>query len=76
MNQETSPQRLVADLQPATQPGADQAAQIPPLSLRRDLVAMLPYLNRSEFCRRSGWDQAREVDCRVSRVIRANSGHR
>lgn len=39
-----------------------------PLLLRRDLMAMLPYLNRTEFCRRQGWEQARQVDCGFKQV--------
>ena len=39
---------------------------------RRDLRAILPYLNRKEFESRSGWDQARQVEGALQRLAAAS----
>jgi len=70
MNQEIRPSILgatpISDNEPGLMPG--DHGELRPLLLRRDLAAMLPYLNRTEFCRRQGWEQARQVDCGFKQV--------
>lgn len=65
MNQEFKPSAF--DVAPPAEgdqpPSARHPDEYRPLLLRRDLIAILPYLNRTEFCRRPGWEQARQVDC-------------
>lgn len=64
MNQELKPSAF--DAAPPAEGDQSSSPRNPdeyrPLLLRRDLIAILPYLNRTEFCRRPGWEQAREVN--------------
>lgn len=39
---------------------------------RRDLIAILPYLNRKEFESRSAWEQARQVEGALQRLAAAS----
>jgi hypothetical protein len=43
-----------------------------PVLHRRDLVAILPYLNRKEFDSRSAWDQAKQVEGALQRLAAAS----
>jgi hypothetical protein len=42
-----------------------------PVLPRRDLNAILPYLNRKEFDRKSVWDQVRQVEGALQRLAAA-----
>ena len=46
----------------------DAKAMLP----RRDLNAILPYLNRKEFDANPAWDQARQVDSALERLAAAS----
>lgn len=39
---------------------------------RRDLIAIMPYLNRKEFDSRPAWDQARQVEGVLQRLASAS----
>jgi hypothetical protein len=39
---------------------------------RRDLVAILPYLNRKEFDAKPTWDQVRQVESALQRLAAAS----
>lgn len=39
---------------------------------RRDLVAILPYLNRKEFDSKPAWEQARQVEGALQRLAAAS----
>ena len=39
---------------------------------RRDLKAILPYLNRKEFDSRPAWEQARQVESALQRLASAS----
>lgn len=39
---------------------------------RRDLVAILPYLNRKEFDTKPAWEQARQVEGVLQRLAAAS----
>jgi hypothetical protein len=39
---------------------------------RRDLVAIMPYLNRKEFDAKPGWEQARQVEGVLHRLAAAS----
>ena len=39
---------------------------------RRDLKAILPYLNRTEFDSRPAWEQARQVESALQRLASAS----
>jgi hypothetical protein len=43
-----------------------------PVLPRRDLIAILPYLNRKEFDARPAWDQARQVEGVLQRLAAAS----
>lgn len=43
-----------------------------PVLLRRDLVAILPYLNRKEFDAKPAWEQARQVEGALQRLANAS----
>ena len=42
-----------------------------PVLPRRDLIAILPYLNRKEFDCKSAWEQARQVEGVLQRLASA-----
>jgi hypothetical protein len=39
---------------------------------RRDLMAIMPYLNRREFNARTAWEQARQVESALQRLAAAS----
>lgn len=39
---------------------------------RRDLMAILPYLNRKEFDAKPAWEQARQVESALQRLAAAS----
>lgn len=39
---------------------------------RRDLIAIMPYLNRKEFDAKPAWEQARQVEGVLSRLAAAS----
>jgi hypothetical protein len=39
---------------------------------RRDLIAIMPYLNRKEFDSRPAWEQARQVEGALQRLAAAS----
>jgi len=43
-----------------------------PVLPRRDLMAILPYLNRKEFDSRPAWEQARQVEGALQRLASAS----
>jgi hypothetical protein len=43
-----------------------------PVLHRRDLVAILPYLNRKEFESKPAWEQARQVEGVLQRLASAS----
>jgi hypothetical protein len=43
-----------------------------PVLHRRDLVAILPYLNRKEFEAKPAWEQARQVEGVLQRLASAS----
>jgi len=43
-----------------------------PLLHRRDLVAIMPYLNRKEFNSKSAWEQAKQVEGALQRLAAAS----
>jgi hypothetical protein len=43
-----------------------------PLLHRRDLVAIMPYLNRKEFETKPAWEQARQVESALQRLAAAS----
>ncbi len=43
-----------------------------PILPRRDLVAIMPYLNRKEFDAKPAWDQARQVEGALQRLASAS----
>ena len=43
-----------------------------PVLHRRDLVAILPYLNRKEFNSNSAWEQAKQVEGALQRLAAAS----
>jgi hypothetical protein len=43
-----------------------------PILPRRDLVAIMPYLNRKEFDARPAWEQARQVEGVLQRLASAS----
>ena len=43
-----------------------------PVLPRRDLVAILPYLNRKEFDAKPAWEQARQVEGVLQRLASAS----
>jgi hypothetical protein len=43
-----------------------------PVLHRRDLVAILPYLNRKEFNTKSAWEQAKQVESALQRLAAAS----
>jgi hypothetical protein len=43
-----------------------------PVLHRRDLMAILPYLNRKEFDAKPGWEQARQVESALQRLAAAS----
>ena len=43
-----------------------------PVLPRRDLNAILPYLNRKEFDAKSAWDQVRQVEGALQRLAAAS----
>jgi hypothetical protein len=43
-----------------------------PVLLRRDLIALLPYLNRKEFEAKPGWEQAKQVESALQRLAAAS----
>ncbi|HEU0311055.1 MAG TPA: hypothetical protein VFR36_07550 [Sphingomicrobium sp.] len=45
---------------------------VKPLLPRRDLMAILPYLNRKEFDSRPAWEQARQVESALQRLAAAS----
>ena len=45
---------------------------IQPLLPRRDLLAILPYLNRKEFDAKPAWDQAKQVEGVLQRLAAAS----
>jgi hypothetical protein len=49
----------------------DRAGSKPTLH-RRDLNAILPYLNRKEFDCRNAWEQARRVESALERLAAAS----
>jgi hypothetical protein len=45
---------------------------IPTRLPRRDLLAIMPYLNRKEFDARPAWDQAKQVEGVLQRLAAAS----
>lgn len=45
---------------------------VKPILPRRDLVAILPYLNRKEFDAKPAWEQARQVEGVLQRLASAS----
>lgn len=45
---------------------------IHPILPRRDLLAIMPYLNRKEFDAKPAWDQARQVEGVLHRLAAAS----
>jgi hypothetical protein len=45
---------------------------IKPILPRRDLVAIMPYLNRKEFDAKPAWEQARQVEGVLHRLAAAS----
>jgi hypothetical protein len=43
-----------------------------PLLHRRDLVAILPYLNRKEFDSKPAWEQAKQVEGVLNKLAAAS----
>jgi hypothetical protein len=43
-----------------------------PVLHRRDLMAILPYLNRKEFDSKSAWEQAKQVEGALQRLAAAS----
>ena len=43
-----------------------------PVLHRRDLVAILPYLNRKEFDSKSAWEQAKQVESALQKLAAAS----
>jgi hypothetical protein len=43
-----------------------------PMLHRRDLMAIMPYLNRKEFDAKPAWDQARQVEGVLQRLASAS----
>jgi hypothetical protein len=43
-----------------------------PLLHRRDLMAIMPYLNRKEFDAKPAWEQARQVEGVLQRLASAS----
>ncbi|HET9397343.1 MAG TPA: hypothetical protein VFO45_00840 [Sphingomicrobium sp.] len=43
-----------------------------PVLHRRDLIAILPYLNRKEFDAKPAWEQARQVEGALQRLAAAS----
>jgi hypothetical protein len=43
-----------------------------PVLHRRDLVAILPYLNRKEFESKPAWEQARQIEGVLQRLASAS----
>jgi hypothetical protein len=43
-----------------------------PVLHRRDLVAILPYLNRKEFDSKPAWEQAKQVEGALQRLAAAS----
>lgn len=43
-----------------------------PVLHRRDLMAILPYLNRKEFDAKPAWEQARQVEGALQRLAAAS----
>ena len=43
-----------------------------PVLHRRDLMALLPYLNRKEFDTKPAWEQAKQVDGVLQRLAAAS----
>jgi hypothetical protein len=43
-----------------------------PVLHRRDLMAILPYLNRKEFDSKPAWEQARQVEGALQRLAAAS----
>jgi hypothetical protein len=43
-----------------------------PVLHRRDLLAILPYLNRKEFNSKSAWEQAKQVECALQKLAAAS----
>lgn len=43
-----------------------------PVLHRRDLVAILPYLNRKEFNSKTAWEQAKQVEGVLQRLASAS----
>jgi hypothetical protein len=43
-----------------------------PVLHRRDLVAILPYLNRREFNSKTAWEQAKQVESVLERLAAAS----
>lgn len=43
-----------------------------PVLHRRDLVAILPYLNRKEFNSKPAWEQARQIESALQRLATAS----
>ena len=45
---------------------------VQPILPRRDLLAIMPYLNRKEFDARPAWDQAKQVEGVLARLAAAS----
>jgi len=45
---------------------------VKPILHRRDLMAILPYLNRKEFDAKPAWEQARQVEGVLQRLAAAS----
>ena len=43
-----------------------------PMLPRRDLIAILPYLNRKEFDAKPAWEQVRQVEGALQRLAAAS----
>jgi hypothetical protein len=43
-----------------------------PVLHRRDLMAILPYLNRKEFDSKTAWEQAKQVETALQRLAAAS----
>ena len=43
-----------------------------PFLPRRDLIAIMPYLNRKEFDAKPAWEQARQVEGALQRLASAS----
>ena len=43
-----------------------------PVLHRRDLVAIMPYLNRKEFETKPAWEQAKQVESALQRLAAAS----